>query len=179
MIEEEDIFIDPPNLNEIIDIIKNCPTMKDINDLLYEIYPRWIILYLDRYSDDYPHLQNNWENITSQYNTKKCQIVIVDKIINDDNHTLINIFAEIYTKCGFIIRTKDEIIPCEKCFSAIPNIETYENMKKSGLDVPELWLRVCQKCLPILIEENEKRELKLKEDMIKLEEEKKELEEER
>ena len=34
----------------------------------------------------------------------------------------------------------------------------YETMKKSGLPVPERWLRVCEKCLPILIEEKEKRD---------------------
>ena len=155
---EEDIFSDPDNINEIIERLKKCPTMKDINDLLYEIYPKWIVLYLERYSEDYPHLQNNWESITSQYNVKKCQIIIVQKMINDDDHSLIKLFAEIYTRAGFIIRTKDEIIPCEKCFSAIPNIETYETMKKSNLPVPEMWLRVCQRCLPILIEQKERLE---------------------
>jgi len=156
--EKEDIFIDPPNVDEIIERIKKCPTMKDINDLLYEIYPKWILIYLDKYSEDYPQLQSNWEKIAEQYSIKKCQMVIVQKIINDDKHTLINTFAEIYTRSGFIVRTKDEIIPCEKCFSAIPNIETYENMKISGMPVPERWLRVCENCLPILIEEKEKRE---------------------
>ena len=34
---EEDIFSDPDNINEIIERLKKCPTMKDINDLLYEI----------------------------------------------------------------------------------------------------------------------------------------------
>jgi len=155
---EEDEFIDPSNVDEIIERIKKCPTMKDVNDILYEIYPRWILIYLDKYSEDYPHLQSNWEKITEQQKIKKCQLVIVQKIINDDKYTLINTFAEIYTRAGFIIRTKDEIIPCEKCFSAIPNIEMYETMKKSGLPVPERWLRVCEKCLPILIEEKEKRD---------------------
>ena len=150
---EEDIFVDPLNVTEIIKDIKKCPLIKDIYKLQLEIYPKWILLYLDKYSDDYPHLQNNWENITKEYNISKCQMVIVDKLINDDKHTLINIFAEIYTRAGFIIRTKDEIIPCEKCFSAIPNIETYETMKCDGLPVPEYWLRVCQGCLPELIKE--------------------------
>lgn len=155
---EEDKFIDPPNVNEIIERVKKCPTMKDINDLLYEIYPKWIVLYLERYSDDYPQLQNNWEFITSKHNIKKCQMVIVQKMINDDSHKLIQLFAEIYSLSGFIVRSKDEIIPCEKCFSAIPNIETYEKMKNEGLPVPERWLRVCQNCLPLLIKENEQRE---------------------
>ena len=31
---EEDIFSDPDNINEIIERLKKCPTMKDINDLV-------------------------------------------------------------------------------------------------------------------------------------------------
>jgi hypothetical protein len=156
---EEDIFIDPENVDEIIERVKKCPTMKDINDLLYEIYPKWIVLYLEKYSEDYPQLQSNWEFITSKHNIKKCQMVIVEKIVNDDKHTLIKLFSEIYSLSGFIIRTKDEIIPCEKCFSAIPNIKTYEKMKDLGMPVPERWLRVCQKCLPILIKEYDEKEI--------------------
>ena len=65
---------------------------------------------------------------------------------HDDNHLLIELLANIYTMSGFIVRTKYEIIPCEKCLAAIPTKMVYEKLKKKNLPVPEEWSNLCKDC---------------------------------
>ena len=45
-------------------------TLKEVEELVREIFATWIIKFLNRYSFDYPHLQYNWENMTQQFNIK-------------------------------------------------------------------------------------------------------------
>lgn len=142
-----DKYIDPKNVKEIIESIKNCPTIKDINDLISKIFPDWILYYLVKYSDDYPHLEYNWNSAVNTYNLKKGKIIVVDEIKKDDSHSLVNLFCNIYTQVGFIVRDKTEIIPCEVCDKAIPAEELYNKMKKQNLNIPSKWNSKCIKCL--------------------------------
>ena len=140
-------YTDPKNVEEVIENIKNCPTIKDINNLLENTFPGWILYYLVKYSDDYPHLESNWNSVIEKYNIKKGKIMIVDEIISDENHTLINLFCNIYTQVGFIVRSKNELIPCKVCDKAIPSEESYNKMKKLNIIVPDEWQVICKNCV--------------------------------
>ena len=143
-----ELYKDPKNLDEIVDKIKTLPNIKSIIDLLHEIYPNWILYYLKRYSTDYPHLQANWEYSCKEKKVRPAQIIVVDFFKYTDEHKLLNIFSEIFTLSGFIVRSKDDIIPCEKCNCAIPTLSRYEQMKtyeNLALDVTE-WSSKCSTC---------------------------------
>ena len=143
-----DKFKDPENLEEIKNLITQCPTLKEVIDLIEKIYPNWIITFLDKYSDDYPHLYANWEILSKETNTKRTQILIVEYINaeEDENHELLQIFVQLFTKIGFIVRSKEEIFPCRICKAAIPHRPSYEKMKELKIDVPEVWNDKCSKC---------------------------------
>ena len=117
----ENKYKDPENFDTVFEKIKNSKTLKEINDLIIEIYPDWILHFLDSYSLDYPHLQKNWEIATEKNNIKTAKIIIVEFLIKDEDHKLVNIFSEILTATGFIIRSKDELLYCETCNRDIPS----------------------------------------------------------
>jgi hypothetical protein len=144
----ENIYKDPENIDEIIEKIKECPTLKEVELLIKELYPTWILYYLVGYSKDYPHLQSNWENIVSQHNIKKGRILIVDYYNKEDKNTqLLKIFCELYTMSGFIVRTKDELTFCKVCNLAIPCYETFKKMKDiKDLKIIDDWSDVCSSC---------------------------------
>jgi hypothetical protein len=143
-----DNFKDPENVEDIKETLKTLPTMKDILDLINKVFPNWIVTFFDKYSNDYPHLDKNWELITKELNIPKSQILIVENIYNkdDEEHLLINLFCDIFTRSGFIVRRKNEIFPCEVCNAAIPNNESYNKMKESNIQVPETWTQKCTTC---------------------------------
>ena len=143
-----DKYKDPDNLDEIITKIKTLNTLQEISELVHQIYPGWILYFLKCYSLDYPHLQNNWENLSRKNKVKPAQIMIVDYFMYDEDHKLLNIIAEIYTLSGFMVRSKEDIIPCEKCDRAIPTIERFTQIKESGnikLSVQD-WSPKCSTC---------------------------------
>lgn len=144
----KDKFKDPENLEEIRDLITKCPTLKEIIELIEQIYPNWIITFLHKYSDDYPHLEKNWEILTKKTNINKTQILIVEYIDDEDdgNHELIQLFVQLFNEIGFIVRSKEEIFPCKICKAAIPHIPSYNKMKELNLEVPEVWNDKCSKC---------------------------------
>ena len=149
-VEEVNKYRDPDNVNEILEKIKLCSSLKDIEILLKEVYPDWIIEFLQKYSYDYPHLQMNWENMTKNFNIKHAQIMIVDEVIkeNKENYSLLIIFSEIFTRSGFIVRGKDELFPCRICGSAIPNEEIYNKIKESKIEfIPSKWQKNCVNCV--------------------------------
>ena len=148
-VEEINDYVDPENVDEILEKIKSCATIKEIDNLIKETFFNWIVEFLDRYSYDYPHLQTNWEIITKQFNIKHAKIMIVDKTVNDNDekYSLIRVFSEIFTQSGFIVRSKDELFSCKICGGAIPNEETYNKIKETGLSlIPEKWDTKCIDC---------------------------------
>ena len=143
-----DKYNDPENLDKIVDKLKTIPTMKGIIDLVHEVYPGWILYYLKKYSHDYPHLQANWEFSCKEKKVHPAQIIVVDYFKYTDENKLLNIFSEIFTLSGFIVRSKDDIIPCEKCDRAIPTLSRFNQMKTAEnlkLDITD-WSSTCSKC---------------------------------
>ncbi len=139
-------YIDPSNLEDVLEHIKTLPTLKEVLELSKSTFPDWIICFLDKFSQDYPHMENNWNTLTSKHNIRKGQIMIINYLVDDDKHRLINIFTEIFTQAGFVVRTKYELFPCEVCNSAIPSLGFYNKMKEQNLNVPEVWSKKCSNC---------------------------------
>ena len=129
---------DPTTFNEI----NQLPTMKDVFDLIKTKYPNWIVDLVNKYSDDYPHLQNNWQTLVNYSKTKIQKIVIVESFDNEEQLS----FAELLTRTGFIVRTKAELIPCSVCRSAIPSKTIYDKMKQHNMEFHFIWSNKCRNC---------------------------------
>jgi hypothetical protein len=64
-----------PTFNEVNEL----PTIKDVFDLIQSKYPNWIVDLVDRYSEDYPHLQNNWKKL-AEISKMKMNFMDVSKL---------------------------------------------------------------------------------------------------
>ena len=142
----QDLFKDPSNVDEIKEQIINCPTVKDVIEIINSVYPSWLVNTIDDYSEDYPHLTKNWEIICAKFQIQKQKIIVVEDIVNDSEHTLVKFFADYFTSVGCIVRTKYDIVPCIVCNRGIPNEEIYNKMKELEMNVPEKWLAKCINC---------------------------------
>lgn len=148
-------FTDPSNVIEILEQICKLPTLGDIQPLLIKTFPTWIIGSMSGYSLDYPTLNDNWVEICQKMNIKPTEILLVEDLFLQDaslpaehqTHKLVNTFAEILTRSGFVIRRKCDLFPCNNCGRAIPQSHIYDLMKKQGLQVPEVWSTFCSTCL--------------------------------
>ena len=99
MSEYDDKYIDPPNIEEILEQIKNMPTLGDIKVLLDQIFPDWLVGTIDEYSKDYPTLNKNWKDVCKMIGVPTLQIILINNnMIIDDNHKLICFLSEILTK---------------------------------------------------------------------------------
>ena len=127
-----------PTFNEVNEL----PTIKDVFDLIQSKYPNWIVDLVDRYSEDYPHLQNNWKKLAEISKMKMNKIVIVENFENEDQLS----FAELLSQSGFVVRTKTEFIPCTVCHSAIPTKTIYNKMKENIKQIDFEWNNKCRNC---------------------------------
>ena len=139
-------YEDPENIQEIIKDIFQLKTVKEIIDLLKTIYPDFVIAFLNNYSKDYPHFENNWKGMCLTLNVKPAQIIIVDDYEDNSNYLLLKTFAELLTQSGFIIRKYTEFNPCSVCNLAIPSPIIYNKLKESKIKVPEVWDTKCSSC---------------------------------
>ena len=140
-------YKDPPNFHVIMEKMKSLSTMREINDLVEEIFPDWFVTFMVKYSPDYPNLTKNWHKVCNIVKTKPTQVMIVEEIFSDENHLLLNAFADCYTKAGFSVRRKREIIPCQKCNDiAIPSKDMWNVFKEHYIPIPAVWSNKCSEC---------------------------------
>jgi len=136
-------YADPENTVEIFLKIKNCPTIREIKNLMDKTFPGLFITVLPEFSDDYPHLNKNWKSICDAIPTTPKQIIILDNYSEDCS--LVKTFTECFTTTGFAVRRKSEYIPCEKTGKAVPTEHIYMLFKEKGFTVPEKWSRFSSK----------------------------------
>jgi hypothetical protein len=136
-------FKNPENFQEYIEKIKSCPTLNDVTLLLNSIYPDWIIQSYPDFSKDYYYLKQNWYDTCKKGHVKPVAILHVNDYLEDDNHTLIRTFCEVYTASGFYVRKNLELQPCSKCGLAIMTKPIYDNF---SVKIPEIWSDKCSKC---------------------------------
>lgn len=139
-------FIDPPNATEVIQEVLQLTIPEKIQDYIENVYPGWLVYALDKYSDDYPHLQANWKKICELSNVKPKKIVLVADIKFDDSHKVIRAFCEYMTKCGYVVRRAGEFVACGSCMAAIPCQDIYKLLKSKNLPVPKIWSNRCNSC---------------------------------
>lgn len=122
--------------------ITELKTIKDVFDYIFLKDPDWIVCTLDKYSSDYPNLQNNWKTICDVTKNTMKKIIIVESFVNDDQY----MYAELLSKVGFVVRTKYDLTKCNVCNSAIPTEFTYNKIKESNVKVPDFWFSKCKNC---------------------------------
>jgi len=142
-------YKDNSKTHEHLENIKKLPTLGEIYNYVNSVFPTWMIGFYDNYCPNYTYFNQNWENICKQNNTTKKQILIVDDMIFDDNHTFIRTISEIFTRLGFCVRSKQEFILCEKCYkSVLPCKTLYDVIKiKEDLTIPNNWSNICANCI--------------------------------
>lgn len=145
---DTDIYSDPDeeSMKLVLNELEGIGNPIDIQKLITRTFPTWLIHSTPKYSEDYPHLDKNWTFVCDKNCASKQQIVIVDCIIKDDEHLLLNIFCERMTREGYIVRRKEEFVSCGKCGAAIPCERVYKHMKDNSLPVPDEWSSTCLYC---------------------------------
>jgi hypothetical protein len=140
-------FSDPVNFNEYIERIKKSPTSKEVLDVILEVFPTWIDLVLDGYSVDYSFLGRNWVAVCDKLKVEPKKIVLVKHLEFDEQHLLINTFAELMTYLGFCVRRTSEFAPCHVCGLAVPTIALFSKLREMRpVDVPLEWNSTCSAC---------------------------------
>lgn len=140
-------YKDPANVQEIMEKMKSLPTMREMNDLIEEVFPDWFVTFMIKYSPDYPTLTTNWKKICDIAKIQPTYVMIVEEILSDENHLLLNAFADCYTKAGFSVRRKREFIPCQKCNDiAVPSQNMWNVLKKHYIPIPTVWSNMCAEC---------------------------------
>ena len=133
-------------MKEILSRLSSTGDTEDIRAIINSVYPTWLVSVMREYSQDYPHLNGNWTVICGKNGSQKRGIVLVDEIVKDEEHLLINIFCERMTREGYMVRRRGEFVSCEVCNSAIPSLEVYSKMKMNFIKVPTVWSRTCTTC---------------------------------
>lgn len=132
--------------SEILSQIESAQTAADAERIIERHYPNWLVISVDKYSEDYPHLQRNWETLCQQFKTKPKKIVLVNEIVFEETPTTLNKICDFMTKNGYVVRRSNEFIACSVCEKAIPCIEIWNILKEKNFPVPRNWSDKCQSC---------------------------------
>ena len=140
-----DKYNNPPNTEEIMSELKLCQTLGDVKTLVDKVFPEWFVTTMPRFSNDYPQFQNNWTLVCKKIGVTPTQVMIVEEVEQGPDYTLIQNFAECFTRAGFAVRKKMEFIPCSECSSALPSALVYKQLEEKNKNLPE-WSQKCSKC---------------------------------
>ena len=138
-------FKNPLNTESIIDSIRNYPNdTEKVIEIIATVFPTWIQNCLKHFSKDYSQFEKNWEKVCSNLKTVKTQIILIKYISLEEDYSLIRFFCDILTSRGFLVRTYDELFPCEVCEKALPTEKIYAILDKKFK--PEKWSTMCSEC---------------------------------
>lgn len=140
-----DIYKNPANTDEIMEELKECKTLGEVKKLSERVFPEWFVTIIPEFSTDYPQFYQNWQMVCQKAGSKLAQIMIVEEVEQGPNYTLVQHFAECFTKAGFCVRKKMEFFPCEKCGRALPTPIVHKQLVEKGIVVPE-WGQTCKNC---------------------------------
>tara|TARA_Y100000389_G_C17193190_1_gene379900 strand:+ start:138 stop:605 length:468 start_codon:yes stop_codon:yes gene_type:complete len=141
-----DKYTNPSNTDEIMEELTNCKTLGEVKALTERVFPEWFVTTMPRFCEDYPHFQKNWETVCQKIGVKPAQVMIVEEVEQGDQYSLIQHFAECFTRAGFVVRKKMEFIPCETCNAAVPSQIVYSQLKDKGITIPQEWSETCSSC---------------------------------
>jgi len=141
-----DNFLDTEKREEIMVKIGEKNTLEEVEELIEEYYPGWLIFSFTDYSNDYPHLDKNWRTLCQRIGVVKQKIVLVSDIKFDAEHTIINKISEFMTKNGYCVRRMSEFVVCPVCEGVIPCEQVWRLLKEKNFPVPNLWSNKCISC---------------------------------
>ena len=136
-------FTDPENVEALLEELK---TANNTQEFIEHVFPGWLIVSLDGYSSDYPHLERNWKTLCSTLKLEPQKIVLVSTIEFTDNHRLLKEICEKMTRMGYCVRRAHEFIPCKVCEKAIPIREIHSLLLEKKMPVPKDWSDHCSSC---------------------------------
>lgn len=153
----EKITLDPERVSKnkvLIEKIANSDNEEEIKGVVDELLPGWFKYAFLDYSDDYPHLKNNWHKMCENLNCTPQKIICVEEIPlkynkdKDDNFFEIQAVIEILIRKGYVIRRKNELEMCKICKKALLPERIFNEIKKIGKidNLPEIWANVCINC---------------------------------
>lgn len=123
--------------------ITDLPNLQSVFEYIDKKYPQWVYMICEKYSFDYNYLNINWEQMTKVFETSSKKIILVENMIDDELFSI----AELLSKLGFIVRTKDEYIYCYKCYKCIPTQKTFNIMKEKNIHlIPQVYSHFCSTC---------------------------------
>jgi hypothetical protein len=137
------MYQDPTNLDELLTELHSLPTLKEVREFIDRVYPTWLISMISEYSNDYAYMDNNWKKLCADINVNPKEIIIVDSYTLDSDHTLIKQLCELLTRSGFVVRTKNALMPCSDCGKAIATESLYNILKENKMPVPDTWSSKC------------------------------------
>ena len=141
-----DIYADPENLKEILDELKLVSSEDEEYQFTMKHLPGWLVASYDRYSSDYPKLDENWKEICEKVRMPQKKIVAVSIIPLDDQHILVHLLCERFTRSGYMVRRAEELQGCAVCGAALPSREVWKHMRRKGLPCPDKWGDKCSSC---------------------------------
>ena len=115
--------------------------------LAEEFFPDWYVSTAKEYSKDYPNLTENWKVVCKAIKITQAQILFVNDVSFDNEHSIIRMFSECFTRAGFSVRKKNDYTECSKCKAVIPSLELWSIFKEKGFQVPIIWSSNCVSCL--------------------------------
>jgi len=142
----QDKYLDPPDAAHILERMRQVRTMGELKGIADAAFPDWFVTTMEVYCPDYPHLQQNWYKVCQKIGVRPTQIMIVEDILHDEDHSVVANFAECFTRAGFSVKRKYEFIPCENCGSAVPTQLMWQLLSEKGFTVPNTWSEKCVGC---------------------------------
>jgi hypothetical protein len=149
-------YEDPENVAEELALLKTFPTLREVNDQLDKIFPKWIAGFIFSFTDDYVSMTENWNKICKELNVEKTHIMsISDDNMFAQNHSLSRAYADIFTRSGFHVRSQCHLAICSGCKLAIASkkyhkvvLATTKSDTPGQLIMPSIWNPFCSKCTP-------------------------------
>jgi len=140
-----DKFKDPKNLESILSEIYNTQHMLGIKEICDKYLPDWYVTRIDDYCDDYITLRSNHIKLCKNMKVTPKGVLLVKYLSSDNEYTLINTLAELFTRTGLAVRREDDFIQCTVCGAAIPNEMLFRKLADGNHRVPYIWSDKCSK----------------------------------
>jgi hypothetical protein len=125
--EIKDRYKDPEDVelkNVIFKVISTIRGEDDVFEFLDEYASDWIVKKSPEYCEELLTLSNNWKLICDALKQTKKSILIVRKTVFTDpenQYIILRAISEILTRCGYCIRSVDEVNTCESCNLTVLN----------------------------------------------------------
>lgn len=134
-------------MSDILQELKEVKNAQEVGELIEKHYPAWITYGAEKYSEDYSHLQKNWENVCKLARTTPKKILLVKTVLFDGSP--LAQLCNMLTYNGFCVRCSEDFIVCDRCMKVIPSMLLWEQMRQKGVPVPSTWSARCCKCSPV------------------------------